>query len=42
MEVKVRVEAGTEPVDEGDRAEARRRAHTRATCAQAGLHGEQE
>ena len=39
MEVKVRVEGGTEPVDGGDRGEAGRRARARATRAQAGLHG---
>jgi len=42
MEVKVRVESGTEPMDEGNRAEAHRRAGARATRAQAGLHGAQE
>ena len=33
---------GTEAVDEGDRAEARRQACPRATRAQAGLHRAQE
>jgi hypothetical protein len=38
MEVQMRIEGGTEAVDEGDRAEARRRARTKAVRAQALLH----
>ena len=42
MKVEMRIEGGTEAVDEGHRAEARRGAGTRAVRAQALLHPSQE
>jgi hypothetical protein len=42
VDVQVRIERRAEAVDEGDRAEASRRARARATRAQAGLYGAQE
>jgi hypothetical protein len=42
VKMEVGIERRAEAVDEGDRAEAGRRARTRAVRAQAGLHGAQE